>query len=166
MTELNCPECSQPKPKPVNKFCSQSCANRWSGRMFPRRTKKVRTCASCGSTEVKRQRKYCPTCIEKNVYSTAATDVESVKQDRTRRAVLIRERGHSCAVCKLGEWVGQPIPLELDHIDGNPDNNSEGNLRLICPNCHALTPTYKGRNRGNSTRQAIRRERYADGKTY
>lgn len=42
----------------------------------------------------------------------------------------------------------QFIPLEIDHIDGNSENNSEENLRLICPNCHSLTATYKGANRG------------------
>lgn len=41
------------------------------------------------------------------------------------------------------------IPLEVDHIDGNWRNNKEDNLRLLCPNCHALTATYKGRNKGN-----------------
>ena len=37
----------------------------------------------------------------------------------------------------------------VDHIDGNSDNNSEENLRLICPNCHSLTSTYRGANRGH-----------------
>jgi 5-methylcytosine-specific restriction endonuclease McrA len=51
-----------------------------------------------------------------------------------------------CAVCGLTEWLGESIPLELDHIDGNRENNTLGNLRLLCPNCHARTPTYRGRN--------------------
>jgi hypothetical protein len=42
--------------------------------------------------------------------------------------------------------MGRPIPLELDHIDGHHWNNSLDNLRLLCPNCHAQTPTYKARN--------------------
>jgi hypothetical protein len=37
--------------------------------------------------------------------------------------------------------------LELDHIDGNYQNNALGNLRLMCPNCHSLTPTFRGRNK-------------------
>jgi hypothetical protein len=38
------------------------------------------------------------------------------------------------------------MPLELDHVDGDKTNNQLDNLRMICPNCHALTPTYRGKN--------------------
>ena len=51
-----------------------------------------------------------------------------------------------CAVCGLREWRGSPIPLDMDHIDGDHLNNELSNLRLLCPNCHAQTPTYKARN--------------------
>jgi len=51
-----------------------------------------------------------------------------------------------CAMCGLSQWLDGPIPLELDHIDGNNKNNNLNNLRLLCPNCHAKTPTYRGRN--------------------
>ncbi|MDA3780318.1 MAG: HNH endonuclease signature motif containing protein [Bacteroidales bacterium] len=51
-----------------------------------------------------------------------------------------------CEKCKLSEWLGLPIPLELDHINGiNTDHRIE-NLRILCPNCHAQTPTYRRRN--------------------
>lgn len=45
-----------------------------------------------------------------------------------------------------GNWNGGIIPLELDHIDGDNTNNSIENLRYLCPNCHALTETYRGKN--------------------
>lgn len=51
-------------------------------------------------------------------------------------------------VCKNDEWLGRPIEIELDHINGDSSDNVEANLRLLCPNCHAQTPTYKNRNKG------------------
>lgn len=51
-----------------------------------------------------------------------------------------------CSVCSIVEWNGKPTPLELDHIDGDNRNNELQNLRIICPNCHAQTDTYKGKN--------------------
>lgn len=51
-----------------------------------------------------------------------------------------------CSSCQLTEWLGELVPLELDHIDGNNMNNSLENLRLLCPNCHSFTPTYRGKN--------------------
>ena len=58
---------------------------------------------------------------------------------------LIRENilEHKCSQCNRKTWNNKPIPLELDHIDGNHDNNNLDNLRLLCPNCHAQTPTYR-----------------------
>jgi hypothetical protein len=41
------------------------------------------------------------------------------------------------------------VPLDIDHINGSYIDNSPSNVRLLCPSCHALTPTYKGLNRGN-----------------
>ena len=59
---------------------------------------------------------------------------------------LIKERGHKCENCGLEEWLENPIPLEIDHIDGDRTNNKKENLKLLCCNCHALTPTWRGRN--------------------
>lgn len=53
---------------------------------------------------------------------------------------------HQCSSCKNKEWNALPIPLQLDHIDGNHKNNKLENLRMLCGNCHTLTPTWKGRN--------------------
>lgn len=62
------------------------------------------------------------------------------------KAVLIQEKGHQCEDCRLTEWKSKPIPLELEHVDGDNKNNTRENLKLLCCNCHALTPTWRGRN--------------------
>jgi len=51
---------------------------------------------------------------------------------------------HECEKCKLNDWFGKKIPLELHHIDGNPFNNKIENLKILCPNCHALEPNNSG----------------------
>lgn len=61
---------------------------------------------------------------------------------RGHRKHLIRDRGHVCEECKLSEWRGSPIPLAVHHIDGDRTNNNLSNLRLVCCNCHALTPNW------------------------
>ena len=50
----------------------------------------------------------------------------------------------ACSSCESTQWFGKPIPLELHHIDGT-HNNSLSNLEVLCPNCHALTPNYRGK---------------------
>ena len=64
---------------------------------------------------------------------------------------LINERGHSCESCKNDTWLGEPIPLELEHRDGDNKNNVKSNLLLLCPNCHAKTEFYRGRNINKGT---------------
>lgn len=62
---------------------------------------------------------------------------------------LAEMRGYACEICGISEWNGKEIKLECDHIDGNHTNNVVENLRLICPNCHSQTDTYKNKNAGN-----------------
>jgi 5-methylcytosine-specific restriction endonuclease McrA len=51
-------------------------------------------------------------------------------------------------MCDRERWNGLPIPLELDHVNGMRSDNRLSNLRILCPNCHAQTPNYRGRNIG------------------
>jgi len=64
------------------------------------------------------------------------------------RNKLLKEgyKEHKCENCGLTEWQGQPIPLEVHHKDGNRHNNTLENFQLLCPNCHALTDSYRGKN--------------------
>ena len=53
---------------------------------------------------------------------------------------------HRCEECGLTEWREQPIPLELHHANGINNDHRLANLQLLCPNCHALTENYRGKN--------------------
>lgn len=53
-----------------------------------------------------------------------------------------------CESCGREQWQEAPIPLELHHVNGDSDDNRLDNLKVLCPNCHALTDNYRGRNIG------------------
>ena len=71
------------------------------------------------------------------------TDIRLFKSKDALRRFLIRKRGRRCEECGLKEWNGKKIILEVEHKDGNKHNNNEKNLKLLCPNCHSLTPTWR-----------------------
>lgn len=73
------------------------------------------------------------------------------------RNYLIEEANNKCTKCGWNEInpFTNKIPLEIDHIDGDSDNNLKENLRVLCPNCHSLTSTFK--NIGNRKSSRINR---------
>ena len=72
------------------------------------------------------------------------------------KRVLIEKLGieNKCCICGIDEWMGKPLPLILDHIDGNAYNNIPENLRLVCSNCDSQLDTYKSKNKLGRKRRA------------
>lgn len=62
------------------------------------------------------------------------------------------EQGGKCFECGLNEWRGKKLTLEIEHRNGNHNDNTRDNLIAICPNCHSITSTWRGRNKHRDTR--------------
>lgn len=143
------------------KFCNRSCAAKHNNRMFPKR-KQQTECKDCGAP-IKTQRVRCQSCnsIRKNkVLVEWKVDPKSGIRSGFRlraqvRSFILKKFDNKCSQCGWNEInpVTGKSPLEIDHIDGNCENAEEANLRVLCPNCHSLTPTWKSLNSGNGNRQ-------------
>jgi hypothetical protein len=81
--------------------------------------------------------------LEKELVKNNNRNTNSLRK-RLIKADMLKE---ICSMCGLDEWLSNKIPLELDHINGVRSDNRIENLRVLCPNCHALTPTYRGKNK-------------------
>ena len=73
--------------------------------------------------------------------------LEGLKIPKNIKKRLLKELGTQCQKCKNTAWNDGPIPLELEHVDGDNRNNSRENLTLLCCNCHAQTSTWRNRKR-------------------
>ncbi|MFJ7048891.1 HNH endonuclease signature motif containing protein [Streptomyces sp. NPDC101112] len=78
--------------------------------------------------------------------SAHATRTPSTRLRRAMLEVGIDERCSLCGIAAI--WLGEPLPLEVDHINGDWRDNRIENLRFLCPNCHSTTDTYRGRSKG------------------
>ena len=155
--------CGKPLTGYQRKFCSSSCAARINNTKRSRKHK-TRYCKYCGKelTGGSYNQQFCNTKCQQNfAYSQRVQQWLSGEQvaktgpwgaiPKFIKRYLFEKYNSKCCQCGWGETNPHTgtIPLEIDHIDGNSENNIESNLRLICPNCHSLTPTYRGANRGH-----------------
>lgn len=74
---------------------------------------------------------------------------------RGARKYVLKHWEYKCSDCTLNEWQGKSLTLQLDHVDGNLQNNKLSNLRWLCPNCHSLTPTFGSKNLSEEGRKRM-----------
>lgn len=164
-TCISCKSVFSPKNK-EQKFCSRSCSATFNNLNAKRETKRLSVCQNCG--------KYCESKFCSGTCSSDFRKSENLKNwlngedakasNRRVRSYLGRLSGERCSCCGIKTWNGKPITLEVEHIDGNSEDSSPGNVCLLCPNCHSQTDTYKSKNLGNGRHS--RRQRYESGKSY
>lgn len=146
-------------PSDKQKFCSHVCAD------LSRRKQdqlKDENCLSCNSRLKEWCYKYCSNKCQTNYQhkeyirrwqagkESGRMGIVALSLSVHIRKYLFQKYEEKCVLCGWGTKnpVTQQTPLEVDHIDGDSNNNKEENLRLICPNCHSLSPNYKNLNRG------------------
>lgn len=160
-----------PYKKRNNKFCNHSCSasfnNVGTRRNFVLGTRPKIRCFNCGTLTV--NSKYC--CFKCFLSYNEKERKRIIKESGSIFSIrdkkyLIEERGNVCEICGTEEWLDKPILLILDHKDGDSDNNSLDNIRLICSNCDATLDTYKSKNRNygrDSKRRLYRHTRFKNG---
>jgi hypothetical protein len=173
-----CKQCYSIIPYDIkgNTFCNHSCAAKHHNLLRHNKETKISEfstarqltykCLHC-DTDCRQIRgnsnKYCSiSCQQEYILNQRVAN--KTASSKTLKRYLIKKRGYKCWECGLEEWRNKPIVLELEHNDGNSDNNDLENLSLLCPNCHSQTPTYKAKNKGNG--RHYRRQRYAEGKSF
>ena len=119
-----CIECKNPRKKYTSKYCSNQCQVNYQ------------------------YRQYISAWLKGKKDGNRGINTKNISRKLLR--FLVEKYGERCLLCgwnQRSQYTNR-VPLEIDHIDGNADNNSEGNLRLLCPNCHALTPSFRNLNKG------------------
>jgi hypothetical protein len=138
------------------KYCSHSCSASVTNLGIRRHYKQRSQCLKCGNETLS---KYCSISCS-----------SSHKKDQKRKEVLkniengkyvspgqlktlLLETQKTCQECGINpEWNGNPLSFQMDHINGDSDDNRLENLRILCPNCHTQTETWCARNKKNGKR--------------
>lgn len=139
MNTYDCIQCGKQCKKStnkLNKYCSNSC--------------------QC----LDKKSKILQEWLDGNYYNKKGVPPEVAKK------WISEKQNHKCLICGISDWNNKPITFQFDHIDGNPDNNTKENIRMICPNCHSQTETYGVKNKKSkySKRNIYRRKNYQENK--
>lgn len=177
LKSANCQNCGKELTKyDQNKYCSRHCATSTNNTLHKKRTPKTRpSCKICGGDTQTQKARTCKKChltkphtstdrtseipeyVSYNTYSVALWLTEewdgayTQGLSRTIKNYLLDINDYKCSSC----GYNTPHPdnstiLEIDHIDGDSTNNQFNNLRVLCPNCHALTGSFRARNKNSS----------------
>ena len=132
-------------------------------------------CLNCGKDPYRSYYKYCSNACQltyqRKLYidrwrAGEVSGLQSIGIVSTSIKIYLRlKHENKCSLCgwsQINQKTGE-VPLVADHIDGNWRNNVESNLRLLCPNCDALGPTYAGLNRGNGRKNRVVSNRVKEG---
>ena len=151
-----CKNCDE-KITAEKNFCDSSCAATYNNKL--RIKKDFGCCIECGESLKRSSKKYCSNkCqglfLRKKTFSEIESGKISFHEDRFKD-YMIHKHGAKCMECgwnKVNQYTGK-VPIQLEHVDGNSENNSLINLKLLCPNCHTLTKTWGGANKGNGRKK-------------
>jgi len=121
---MNCLVCNEKTNRNSYKYCSNKCQQTYQYQDYIRKWKQGLVSGNRG-------------IVAKNISSYI-------------KRYLIEKYGEKCTACGWHKinLVTKRVPLEIDHINGNGEDNEESNLRLICPNCHALSSNFRNLNKG------------------
>ena len=142
------------------KYCSYSCSASCNNKISKSKNKKCKRCESI----IPSAYTYCSSCRETKKEWTRSDFINSWKSGdlskvtktsgelsgaaRRHLISLAENKCTKCGWCEPNPVTGYPI-LAVDHIDGNWKNNKFDNLRVLCYNCHTLTPTFGNLNRNS-----------------
>ncbi len=164
----------------VKRFCNRSCSATFNNKKFPKRVKdesSKSSCVRCGKVRYGSKLDACPECmthIKIDRWLSGEWDGAQPKSGLLSNIIrnhLIQQadnycQGESCLL-KGVQFPTHPSDnrsiLEIDHINGNGEDHSPGNLRVLCPTCHTLTPTYRARNIGNGRKVFYHRRSHPEG---
>jgi len=166
--ENKCKNCGSIVPLD-RKFCNMSCTTTYNNKKYPKRTHgRIKPkCKFCNKQLDDHRRKYCSNKCQSSykaqqrfkLVENGEFDKMGLKStiDSLTKRYLIHIYGNKCMKCgwdKINKWTVR-VPIEMNHIDGNPEHHELTNVELLCPNCYSLSEFTKSRGKGRKWRKTI-----------